>query len=98
MVSATLKGSDMTIVAERSINNGTQEIHRFDNGYGASKVMHDFSYGGNRNLWEIAVIKFTGDGEWDWHITYDTHITGDVIGHLTYTAAQAVLQQIKELT
>lgn len=88
----------MTIIAERSLNNGTQEIHRFDNGYGASKVMHDFSYGGERNLWEIAVIKFTGDGEWDWHITYDTPITDDVLGHLTYTEAQAVLQQIKELT
>ena len=88
----------MTIVAERSIFNGTQEIHRFDNGYGASKVMHDFSYGGDRNLWEIAVIKFTGDGAWDWRITYDTPITGDVLGHLTYTEAQAVLQQIKELT
>ena len=88
----------MTIIAERSINNGTQEIHRFDNGYGASKVMHDCSYGGDRNLWEIAVIKFTGDGEWDWEITYDTPITTDVIGHLTYSEAQAVLQQIKELT
>ena len=88
----------MTIVAERSINNGTQEIHRFDNGYGASKVMHDFSYGGDRNLWEIAVIKFTGDGAWNWHIRYDTPITDDVLGYLTYTEAQAVLQQIKELT
>ena len=88
----------MTIIAERSLNNGTQEIHRFDNGYGASKVMHDCSYGGDRCLWEIAVIKFTGVGDWDWHITYDTPITTDVIGHLTYTEAQAVLQQIKELT
>ena len=88
----------MTIIAERSLNNGTQEIHRFDNGYGASKVMHDFSYGGGRNLWEIAVIKFTGDGEWDWHIRYDTPITDNVLGYLTYTEAQAVLQQIKELT
>jgi len=60
----------MTIIVERSLNNGTQEIHRFDNGYGASKVMHDCSYGGDRN----------------------------VIGHLTYSEAQAVLQQIKELT
>jgi hypothetical protein len=88
----------MTIIAERSINNGTQEIHRFDNGYGASKVMHDHSYGGDRNLWEIAVIKFHGDGEFDWHICYTTHITSDVIGHLNYSDAQAVLQQIKELT
>ena len=88
----------MTIIVERSINNGTQEIHRFDNGYGASKVMHDCSYGGDRCLWEIAVIKFTGDGVLDCHITYDTPITTDVIGHLTYTEAQAVLQQIKELT
>ena len=88
----------MTIIAKRSLNNGTQEIHRFDNGYGASKVMHDYSYGNDRDLWEIAIIKFTGDGEWDWEITYDTPITTDVIVYLTYTEAQAVLQQIKELT
>jgi hypothetical protein len=98
MVFATLKGNNMAIILERSVNNGVQEIHRFDNGYGASKVMHDFSYGGDRNLWEIAVIKFHGDGEFDWHICYTTHITSDVIGHLNYSDAQAVLQQIKELT
>lgn len=88
----------MTIILERPVNGGVQEIHRFDNGYGASKLMHDYSYGGDRNLWEIAVIKFHGDGEFDWDICYTTHITSDVIGYLNYSDAQAVLQQIKELT
>jgi len=71
-----------------------QTIHRFDNGWGASVVSNAMSYGGDSGLYELAVIKFTGD---DWDINYDTSITSDVIGHLTETDVQEVLKRIEVL-
>ena len=35
--------------------------YKFDNGYGASVVCHSGSYGGNKGLYEIAVLDLTGD-------------------------------------
>jgi hypothetical protein len=93
----TSKGKHMTPILTRNHNGGIQEIYRFDNGYGASKIKTQYSYGGDQGLWEIAVIKFHGDGTFDFNLCYDTHITGDVIGRLTDDEAQAVLQQIEEL-
>lgn len=62
------------------IGFGTQEICRFPNGYGASVVQHKYTYGGDKGLWELAVIKFEGD---KWSIDYTTPITDDVLGWLT---------------
>ena len=57
--------------------NGVQARINFDNGYGASVVSHEFSYGGKSGLYELAVLDKDGN------ITYDTPVTNDVIGHLT---------------
>lgn len=59
--------------------NGVQYLKFFDNGYGVSVVKHNFSYGGQVGLWELAVIKVD---EKEWEICYDTPITDDVIGWL----------------
>jgi hypothetical protein len=75
-------------------NKGKQILHRFDNGYGASVVSNALSYGGDSGLYELAVIKFTGD---DWDINYDTTITNDVIGHLTEDKVQNILMEIEAL-
>ena len=48
----------------------------FDNGYGVSVVRGPHSYGGQRGLYELAVLDSDG------FITYETHITSDVIGFL----------------
>lgn len=56
--------------------NGVQAIINFDNGYGASIVSHEFSYGGKSKLYELAVLDKDGN------ITYDTPVTNDVLGHL----------------
>ena len=58
-------------------HNGIQARINFDNGYGASVVSHEFSYGGKSGLYELAVLDKDGN------ITYDTPVTNDVIGHLT---------------
>ena len=58
-------------------HNGVQARINFDNGYGASVVSHEFSYGGKSGLYELAVLDKDGN------ITYDTPVTNDVIGHLT---------------
>ena len=41
----------------------------FENGYGASVVRHEYSYGGKSGLYELAVLDSSGD------LTYDTPIT-----------------------
>ena len=79
----------------RPINNGIQYIFKADNGYGASIVQHDFSYGGKKGLWELAVIKYDEDGEWD--ICYNTSITSDVLGYLSEDDVTDYLTQIEQL-
>lgn len=75
----------------KNVNNGTQRVYKFPNGMGASVVRHDFSYGGNKGLWEIAVLDEQGS------IDYSTPITNDVIGHQTDSQVTDILEQIKDL-
>lgn len=68
-----------------------QEFHNkiiFPNGYGASVVRGPYTYGGPEGLYELAVLD--QDGE----LTYDTHITDDVVGHLTEEGVLDLLHQI----
>ena len=75
-------------------HTGIQYLAFYPNGYGASIVQHDFSYGGKENLWELAVIKGT---EEDWNLCYSTPITGDVLGYLTEQEVDDTLKQIESL-
>lgn len=80
------------------LSNDRPEAHyifKFDNGYGASVVKSPYSYGGDRDLWELAVIEFV-DGD-KWEITYDTSITNDVIGYLTDEGVCYILRKIYKL-
>ena len=63
----------------------------FDNGFGASVVKHNFSYGGDAGLYELAVLDKDGD------ITYDTPITNDVEGYLSEEDVTQLLEQIQQL-
>jgi len=73
------------------IHNGVGYEYQFDNGYGASVVKHDASYGGKQGLYEIAVLDSTGD------LCYSTPITDDVIGFATEDKVLDTLQRIKLL-
>lgn len=79
---------------ENKLNGGVQKLYKFPNGYGASVVQHSFSYGKDRGLWELAVIKWKGEG---FDLVYDTHITDDVLGYLTESDVIKTLGEIKEL-
>ena len=58
-------------------------------------VRHAYSYGGDEGLFELAVVKFNALDKW--HLTYDTPITGDVIGYLTPAEVEDLLAQIEAL-
>lgn len=66
-----------------------QQIHQFDNGYGASVI--DDGYGREDGLYELAVLDAKG------HIVYDTPITRDVLGWLTADEVKDVLADIQTL-
>jgi hypothetical protein len=70
---------------------GRQKLYHFKNGYGASVVKHEGSYGGKSGLWELAVLDAEGS------LCYDTEITDDVIGHLNDPQVDALLNQIANL-
>jgi hypothetical protein len=63
---------------------------QFDNGYEASVVKSEYTYGGKDGLYELAVFK---DGE----ICYDTIITDDVIGYLRPEDVTDVMAKIQQL-
>ena len=65
--------------------------YKFDNGFGASVVSHDFSYGGDKGLLELAVL-----GKDD-ELCYSTPVTSDIEGHLDAAAAFKLLNQIEAL-
>lgn len=70
-------------------NGVTSRIH-FENGWGASVVKHDYSYGGKEGLYELAVIK---DGD----LHYDNPVAnGDVLGYLDEDDVTNALKQIQQ--
>lgn len=62
----------------------------FLNGYGASVVQFNGSYGGNDDLYEIAVLH--GD-----RLCYETPVTDDVLGYLSEDDVTAALADIAAL-
>ena len=72
-----------------------QYIFKFENGYGASVVKNIGSYGNRQDLFELAVIIFVG--EYDWDLCYSTEIADDVIGYLNNEQVIELLEKIKNL-
>lgn len=71
--------------------NSVQRKYKFPNGYGASVVKGEYTYGGNEGLWELAILDEGG------HIDYSTPITDDVIGYLTENEVNELLNKIELL-
>lgn len=70
---------------------GVQAVITFDNGYGASVVCTPHTYGGDRGLYELAVLGKDG------HLTYSTPVTDDVIGYLRDIDVTDVMEKIQQL-
>lgn len=71
-------------------NQGLALEFKFPNGYGASVIKGPHTYGGKKGLWELAVLE-------QGLICYDTPITNDVLGHLTWEQVENTLDEIKKL-
>ena len=64
----------------------------FENGYGASVVRHEYSYGGKDGLYELAVLDTEGE------IHYDNSVAeGDVHGYLNEEGVTVLLKRIQLL-
>ena len=76
---------------------GVQKLFRFPNGYGASVVQFPCSYGEDSGLWELAVIRYSGEDNDAFSLTYDTPITSDVLDELSEQDVDALLEQVAAL-
>ena len=86
------------LVEKLDTNGGIQKIYKFENGYGASVICHDGSYGGpykknGLNRWEIAPWdedkEFIGVNMLEWN--------DDVRGHLNDPEVDRILRRIQQL-
>jgi hypothetical protein len=73
---------------------GVQYLFDFNNGYGASVIKSEGSYGGRQGLWELAVM--SGSGK-ELNLCYSTDITDDVLGHLSIEQVNETLEKISLL-
>jgi hypothetical protein len=71
--------------------DGIMSRIEFENGYGASIVKGEYTYGGKDGLYELAVLNSNGD------LIYDTPITSDVEGYLSETQVTDLLIKIQQL-
>lgn len=71
-------------------NFGIVSRTKFDNGYEVSVVKSPYTYGGDKELYELAIFK---DGQ----ICYDTPITDDVIGYLRPEDVTDVMIKVQQL-
>ena len=82
--------NDLEFEPHRNMDGVMSRI-MFENGYGASVVKGEYTYGGKDGLYELAVLDSNGD------LTYSTPITNDVLGHLSEDDVTKVLEQIQNL-
>ena len=82
---------DLEFIPHSTGMGGVMSRIVFDNGYGASIVCTPHTYGGDKGLYEIAVLDTNGK------LTYDTTVTDDVIGYLRPEDVTDVMERIQQL-
>lgn len=81
---------DLQFETHPSHRNGVRATVSFDNGYSASIIRSEYSYGGNSGFYELAVLH---DGE----LVYDTEVTDDVLGWLDEDDVTEAMAKISRL-
>jgi len=85
------------------VGDGVMARIFFDNGYGAAVMkltlakieLHAFgSYGVEKGLWELAVMRGNND---EWELAYDTSVTDLVEGYLTEDDVTRLLGEVEAL-
>ena len=71
--------------------NNYKTVYKFQNGYSASVVCNPTTYGYNQDLFEVAVLDKHGN------LCYDTPITSDVEGYLSFQGVADILKDISKL-
>lgn len=71
--------------------NNYKNVYKFQNGYSASVVCNPTTYGYSMGLFEVAVLDKDG------RLCYDTPITSDVEGYLTFRDVAEILRDISKL-
>ena len=82
---------DLEFIPHSTGMGGVMSRIVFDNGYGASIVCTPHTYGGDKGLYEIAVLDTEGK------LTYNTSVTDDVIGYLRPQDVTDVMEKIQQL-
>ena len=83
--------NDLEFNEHPNLLGGVQARIQFENGYGASVVCTPHTYGGDKGLYELAVLDNDG------HLTYATSVTDDVIGYLRPEDVTDVMEKIQQL-
>lgn len=81
---------DLKFESHPSHRFGIRATVSFDNGYSASIIRSEYSYGGNSGLYELAVLH--GD-----NLIYDTEVTDDVLGWLDEDGVTEAMAKISRL-
>ena len=82
---------DLLTFKDTKVPKGISAIVEFPNGWGASIIQNDVSYGGKSGLFEIAVLDSKGD------INSQTDITDDVCGWCDEKDVDRILSAISKL-
>lgn len=80
------------LITEKELYDGVQYVFKFPNDYGASVIKTRYSYGYKQNLWEMGLIFFYEDG--NWNLTYERDFYDDVKGYLTDDEVNRLLEKI----
>lgn len=85
-----MKLSELEFIKHPSQGYDTIATHTFPNGYGASIITGEYAYSNEDAPYELAVLH---NGK----ITYDTPLTGGVLGNLTEEEVNEYLLKIEAL-
>lgn len=76
---------------QNSAHFETQANIYFENGYGISVITGNCAYTDEKRPYEVGVL-------YQGMLTYNTHITDDVLGYQTEQDVENVMKQIQELS